>query len=159
MTNGLLRKDDQREMIYTQMLGEKLVQAFHANNVVYASHVVPFVAFELLKKKLNNPDIFTILRTAEEDREIPFDDFKMNMKFVMDELYRLNNQGKLKLAPHLTTKELDEIIELGINNVNIYHINLPIMRTKEGNITSEDLKLLYFYHNRMEGYGLHKCIG
>ena len=58
----------------------------------------------------------------------------------------------------MTTKELHEIIELGIMNVCMYHPNLPIMRTKEGNITSEDLKLLYYYHNRLLGYGLHKHI-
>jgi len=77
---------------------------------------------------------------------------------VIDELYMLNSKGQIKLASRITTLELDEIIELGIYNVGIYHANLPIMRTKEGNITSEDLKLLYYYHNRILGYGLEKCI-
>jgi len=70
----------------------------------------------------------------------------------------LNNREQIKLSPNITTKELPEIIELGIYNVCIYHTNLPIMRSKEGNITSEDLKLLYYYHNRLLGYGLHKFI-
>jgi glycerol-3-phosphate O-acyltransferase len=56
----------------------------------------------------------------------------------------------------MTTKELDEIIELGIENVCLYHPNLPIIRNKAGNITSEDLQLLYYYHNRLLGYGLEK---
>jgi glycerol-3-phosphate O-acyltransferase len=155
---GQLKEDDQREMIYTQMLGEKIVAGFFKNNVVYASHVVTFVAFELLKKKLDYPDIFTLLRTSDEDREIAWDEFKTSVKRVIDELYVLNNKGALKLSPHMTTKELDEIIDLGINNVNIYHANLPLMRNKEGNITSEDLKVLYYYHNRLKGYGLEKCI-
>ncbi|MDB5226409.1 MAG: acyltransferase [Bacteroidota bacterium] len=156
---GQLKEDDQREMIYTQMLGEKIVEGFFKNNVVYASHVVTFVAFELLKKKLDYPDIFTLLRTSDEDREINWDEYKMCVKRVIDELYVLNNKEQIKLAPHMTTKELDEIIALGINNVCIYHANLPIMRNKEGNITSEDLKVLYYYHNRLKGYGLEKCIG
>ncbi len=155
---GILKLDEQREMIYTQMLGEKIVSEFFKNNVVYASHVVTFVAFELLKKKLDYPDIFTLLRTSDEDREIDWDEFKTSVKRVIDELYVLNNKGQLKLAPHMTTRMLDEIIELGINNVGIYHANLPILRNKQGNITSEDLKLLYFYHNRLLGYGLEKCI-
>ena len=135
-------------MIYTQMLGDKIIEGFFKNNVVYSSHVVAFVAFELLKKKLDYPDLFTLMRTSDEDREIDWDTFKTSVKRVIDELYVLNNKDQIKLSPHMTTKELDEIIELGITNVCIYHTNLPIMRTKEGNITSEDLKLLYYYHNR-----------
>lgn len=158
VNKGQLKADDQREMIYTQMLGDKILEGFFKNNVVYASHVVTFVAFELLNKKLDYPDLFTLMRTSEEDREINWDEFKTSVKRVIDELYMLNNRGMIKLAPHMTTKELHEIIELGIMNVCMYHPNLPIMRTKEGNITSEDLKLLYYYHNRLIGYGLHKHI-
>lgn len=157
VNKGELNEDDQREMIYTQMLGDKIVEGFFKNNVVYSSHLVSFVAFELLKKKLNYPDIFTLMRIPEEDREINWDDFKMYIKKVIDELYVLNNKNQIKLSQHMTTKELDEIIALGIENVCLYHPNLPIMKTKNGNISSEDLKLLYYYHNRLLGYGLEKC--
>ena len=88
-----------------------------------------------------------------------FDSFKTNMKRAIDELYMLNNRKQLKLASHITTKELPEIIDLGIEQMSMYHPNLPLLRTKNGNITSEDLKLLYYYHNRMDGYGLQKYIG
>ena len=159
MNKGMMKVDAQRESIYTQMLGDKIVAAFKYNNVVYASHVVAFVAFELLRKQLDSPDIFTMLRTPEEDREIDFDSFKTNMKRAIDELYMLNNRKQLKLASHITTKELPEIIDLGIEQMSMYHPNLPLLRTKNGNITSEDLKLLYYYHNRMDGYGLQKYIG
>ncbi|MCB0506840.1 MAG: 1-acyl-sn-glycerol-3-phosphate acyltransferase [Bacteroidetes bacterium] len=158
LSKGQLKADDQREMIYTQMLGDKIVECFFKNNVVYASHVVTFVAFELLQKKLHYPDLFTLLRTSEEFREINWDDFKASVRRIIDELYTMNNKGILKLSPRITTKELPEIIEMGIQNVCIYHTNLPIMRNKEGNITSEDLKLLYYYHNRLLGYGLHQFI-
>ena len=143
MNKGMMKVDAQRESIYTQMLGDKIVAAFKYNNVVYASHVVAFVAFELLRKQLDSD----------------FDSFKTNMKRAIDELYMLNNRKQLKLASHITTKELPEIIDLGIEQMSMYHPNLPLLRTKNGNITSEDLKLLYYYHNRMDGYGLQKYIG
>ncbi|HNL84448.1 MAG TPA: 1-acyl-sn-glycerol-3-phosphate acyltransferase [Chitinophagales bacterium] len=157
--NDQLKIDDQRESIYTQMLGDKIVRKFHENNVVYSSHVVAFVAFELLRKQLNYPDIYTMLRTPEEEREINADDLKMNVKRILDELYNLNNKGKIKLSPNLITKEIHEIIDRGVDQMSIYHANIPLMKMKNGNYTSEDLKLLYYYHNRLEGYGLHKYIG
>ncbi|HMV13826.1 MAG: 1-acyl-sn-glycerol-3-phosphate acyltransferase [Chitinophagales bacterium] len=158
VSKGQLKADDQREMIYTQMLGDKIIEGFFKNNVVYSSHVVTFVAFELINKQLDFPDLFTLMRSSEEDREINFDTFKTAVKRVIDELYMLNNKGQIKLSPFISSKELDEIIELGITNVCIYHTNLPIMRLKNGNISSEDLKLLYYYHNRLLGYGLQKYI-
>ncbi|MCB9032737.1 MAG: 1-acyl-sn-glycerol-3-phosphate acyltransferase [Chitinophagales bacterium] len=156
--NGKITEDAQRESVYTAMLGEKIVKSFKINNIVYASHVVPFVAFELLKQKINTNDLFTILRIPEEEREIDWDIYRINMKIILDALYDLNNKQKLKLSPKLTTLELEEIIAHGMKNISIYHTNLPLLRTKEGNITSEDLKLLYYYHNRLLGYDLEKLI-
>lgn len=157
VTNGKINKDAQRDQVYTKMLGDIIAKKFMTGNTVYSSHMVAFVAFEMLKKKYKGTDIFTILRTPEEDREIPWNDFVFACNRVRDELFHLNNNHQLKLAPHMTL-EMEEIIEHGIKNVSMYHALQPLLKTKDGNITSEDLKLLYFYHNRLEGYGLQKCI-
>lgn len=157
VTKGEVIKDPQRDQVYTKMLGDIILEKFKTGNTVYSSHMVAFVAFEMLKKRYKDSDIFTILRTTEEDREIPWNDFVFACNRVRDELFNLNNNNKVKLAPHMTL-EMEDIIEHGIRNVSMYHAVQPILRTKEGNITSEDLKLLYFYHNRLEGYGLQKCI-
>jgi len=156
-SRGLIREDHQRETEYTKLLGEILVEKFHSGNTVYSSHLVSFVAFELLKKKYRREDIYTILRLEKEDREIPFDQFLYAMRRALDRLFTLNNLGKLKLAPHIVL-DADEIIEHGIRNVGIYHPNKPLLLTPEGNVSSEDLKLLLFYHNRLEGYGLEQYI-
>jgi len=157
VTKGEIRHDPQRDQEYTKMLGDIILQKFMTGNTVYSSHMVSFVAFEMLSKRYNDSDIFTVLRLPEEDREIPWDDFVFACNRVRDELYNLNNNNKVKLAPHMTW-EMEDIIEHGIRNVGMYHAAKPIIRTKEGNISSEDLKLLFFYHNRLEGYGLQKCI-
>ena len=157
VSNGEIIKDPQRDHVYTQMLGDFILEKFHTGNTVYSSHLVTFVAFEILRKRYAGNDIFTILRTPEDEREIPWDEYIFACNRVRDALYHLNNQHKVKLAPHMTL-EMDEIIEHGIRNVNTYHPIKPIVRMKNGNISSEDLKLLFFYHNRLEGYDLQKCI-
>ena len=157
VANGKVTNDPQREHIYTSMLGDIILKKYLKANTVYSSHLVTFVAFEMLKKYHTDTDIFTILRTPEEDRKIPWDDFVFTCNRVKDELYRLNNAEELKLAPHMTL-DTEEIIEQGIRNVSMYHTAKPIRKTKEGDITSDDLKLLLFYHNRLEGYGLHKYV-
>ena len=54
--------------------------------------------------------------------------------------------------------EIDDVIRHGIKYVGMYHAKRPLMRTKDGNITSEDLTLLYYYHNRLNGYGLDNFV-
>ena len=60
VTNGSLTKDPQRDQVYTKLLGDVILDKFMTGNTVYSSHMVAFVAFEFLKKRYNDSDIFTI---------------------------------------------------------------------------------------------------
>jgi glycerol-3-phosphate O-acyltransferase len=40
--------------------------------------------------------------------------------------------------------------------VGMYHAKRPLVKNEGGNIETQDLSLLYYYHNRLEGYGLEK---
>jgi glycerol-3-phosphate O-acyltransferase len=51
---------------------------------------------------------------------------------------------------------MDEIINHGLENVGMYHAKRPLIKDKAGNLVTEDMSLLYFYHNRLHGYGLEK---
>jgi glycerol-3-phosphate O-acyltransferase len=53
----------------------------------------------------------------------------------------------------------DKLIEHGMTNINLYHANSPLEKSADGSYYySEDLKLLYYYHNRLEGYNLEKQV-
>ena len=43
---------------------------------------------------------------------------------------------------------------IGIDNIGIFHVQKALFFNKEGNISSEDMNLLLYYHNRLEGYNL-----
>jgi glycerol-3-phosphate O-acyltransferase len=42
--------------------------------------------------------------------------------------------------------------------VGLYHSKRPLIRNADGDLVTQDLSLLYFYHNRLEGYGLSQYI-
>lgn len=157
MTRGELKADRQREMQYTMMLGEKVRDKFMSGNVVFSSHMVAFVAFELIRRKFPKADLFTVLRSPEEDWEIDYDDLVVAAGRAMDRLAELERNGVLHLAPHMHD-DLDNVINHGIRNIGIYHSKEPLMKTSEGSVISEDIKLLYYYRNRMDGYGLEAYI-
>ncbi|MFC5626067.1 1-acyl-sn-glycerol-3-phosphate acyltransferase [Algoriphagus winogradskyi] len=155
ISDGKVSVDNQREEEYTNMLGKRIVEEFHKINRVFNSHLVAFVAFELIKKQNRKLDLFDLLRLPEEDIAIPYEEFKANCQLVLDKIKELKSQGLINTAPHLSL-DLDEIISRGMENVGMYHAKRPIIRDKNGNIGTDDMSLLYFYHNRLTGYGLEK---
>ncbi|WP_332913164.1 hypothetical protein [Algoriphagus boritolerans] len=147
--------DQQREEEYTHMLGKRIVEEFHKINRVFSSHLVAFVGFELIKAKNNKLDIFDLIRLPEEYISISYEEFKVACQRVMDRILELKAQGMIDIAPHMK-RTMDEIITHGIDNVGMYHAKRPLIRDNQGYITTEDMSLLYFYHNRLHGYGLEK---
>ena len=155
MSNGKVTVDAQREEEYTQMLGKRIVEEFHKINRVFSSHLVAFVAFELIQSKNAKMDLFDLIRLPQEDLLLNYEEFKAACQRVLNQIFELKSQGKIDSAPHLN-RSMDEIITHGLDNVGMYHAKRPIIKDKSGNLTTEDMSLLYFYHNRLHGYGLEK---
>ncbi len=156
MTNGELKDDEQRDAEYTKILGERIVENYHRYNVVLTSHLVCFTVFELLKKKYAGYDLFTLLRTPANEILLPYAEVTEKVNELKERLKVLNEQKEVQISPELRWN-VDKIIDHGMRNINLYHTASPL--TKEGDfIGTEDLKLLYYYHNRLEGYGLEKLI-
>jgi glycerol-3-phosphate O-acyltransferase len=158
MNNGALTDDHQREEEYTKMLGDKIVTQYFKHNVVLTSHLVCFCAFELLRKQYNYIDLFTLIRIPEEDVRIRADDLMDAIERVKEQLKDMNKQNEVLISPEVRFTN-EKVIEHGINNINLYHANSPLEKSSDGSYYySEDLKLLYYYHNRLEGYKLEKYV-
>ena len=157
MRNGELTDDHQREEEYTKMLGEKIVEQYFKYNVVQSSHLTCFCAFELLRKKYNYIDIFTLLRTPVEDMKIEASELLAAIERVKEQLKEMNKQDEVLIAPEVRFTN-DKVVEHGMANINLYHSRSPLLRSSSGYYYSEDLKLLYYYHNRLEGYKLEKYV-
>lgn len=156
-TAGKITKDKQRDEEYTRMLGDAIVKEYHKINRLFSSHLVAFIAFEILKKRYSKLDLYNFLRLPEEDLSIDYEEFKAVTSKVRSEAFKLYEQGKIKIASHLHGN-IDDVIEHGLMNVGMYHVKRPLLKNKNGDIITEDLNTLYYYHNRLDGYGLRKFI-
>ena len=157
ISSGQLTVDRQREDEYTRMLSQRIVTEYHKINRVFSSHLVSFIAFEMWQKKFHQLDLFNLLRLPEEDLEIPYEEFKSTFKRVRKKIYLLKEQDKINIASHLKGQS-DIVINRGVDNVGVFHLNRPLLKNKEGNIITKDLSLLYYYHNRLVGYDLEQFI-
>ncbi|EMR01583.1 1-acyl-sn-glycerol-3-phosphate acyltransferase [Cesiribacter andamanensis] len=157
VSNGEVTKDKQREQEYTRMLSEAIVLEYHRINRVFPSHLVAFVAFEMLQKKYDKLDLFSLLRLSEEELTIPYADFKATFERMRDVVVRMYHQNKIHVDPNLMG-DVDKVITYGLKNVGMYHSKRTLMRDKRGDITTEDMNTLFYYHNRLVGYELEQHI-
>jgi glycerol-3-phosphate O-acyltransferase len=155
--DGNINTDLQREAEYTGFLAESIIKRFHCDNIVLSSHLIAFAAFEMLYNENSNLDLFGILRLPTEDYIFEHDFLLATVKQLKETLISFEENGKLILSPEIY-EDIEELIEDGIKHLGTFHIKKPLKKNKFGEIVSENFYLLYFYHNRLTGYGLEKWI-
>ncbi len=156
-TEGIIKKDLQREAEYTKLLAERIVDRFHRENIVLSSHVVAFTAFNMLRANNETFDLYALLRLPTDDFVFPINHFTAAIEAIQEALFELEDKDRLKLSEviRLPAKEL---LEDGIKNLGIYHVRKPLMFNKKGDIESDDFSTLFYYHNRLENFGLTKRV-
>ncbi len=157
MSRGEITTDLQREAEYTRLLAKRIVERYHKENIVLTSHLVAFAAFNILKFQHPRLDIFGVLRLPPEDYVFPMELMREVVAQLKAKLLEMESRGRIKLSRQIHF-EVDLLIKNGVRNLGVYHPEKPLIFTPKGELVSENFKLLYFYHNRLENYGLDKCI-
>lgn len=154
-SNGTINEDLQRESEYTKILAQKIVERYHKDNIVLSSHLLAFAAFEILRNENARLDLYGVLRLPPDDYVFDNDP----LETVVGQLQRVLQQkaanGEIKLSPAIALPPR-ELIRDGLSRLGTFHVKKPLRLNKQGQIVSENFLLLYFYHNRMEGYDLAK---
>lgn len=157
-SKGVLTNDTQRDSVYTKMLSESIVAAFKINSVAMCETVCAFAAFKLFQKKNPDLDVYSVLRLPEEFRELEREEYKLAVTQLRDKLLKMRNNGKIRVDELLEADDIDNVIEYGVKKLGVYHAKRPLVFTKKGTIKCQNMKLLLFYHNRLDNYGLEKYV-
>ena len=153
--SNTIESNNQREKIYTRLLGEKVSESFRKNNIALSSHIMAFVAFEMLKGQLMKSDYYTFLATPIDELEIPLEAFKAKVQETIDYLSSLEEYEEIKLSNRVHEESLDDVIEFGLKNLGLYHA-AKVLRIRDNVIRTEDLSLLLYYRNKLSGYKLEE---
>jgi glycerol-3-phosphate O-acyltransferase len=155
--DGDISRNLQRESVYTKLLSDRIVERFHKDNMVLTSHLVAYTAFEILLKEQSQLDLFGVLKLPFEDFQVPMEDFETYCLGVRNKLYEMEARDEIKISEPVRW-DIQTVIADGIAKLGIYHAKKPLKLSKDGCLTTENLKLLYYYHNRLLGYGLEREI-
>ncbi|MFK7932259.1 MAG: 1-acyl-sn-glycerol-3-phosphate acyltransferase [Saprospiraceae bacterium] len=157
MSNGEVNTNLQREQQYTQILGKHIVTAFHRDNIVLSSHLIAYTCFKILEKQNTNLDLYGLLRVPTEDYVFPRETVRQTVQRLQEALLKMEAEDKIKLS-ETVRGDIDSIIEDGIYRLSNFQGEKPLKILDNGDIMSESFKQLFFYHNRLENYGLDKKI-
>ncbi|MEM9548313.1 MAG: 1-acyl-sn-glycerol-3-phosphate acyltransferase [Bacteroidota bacterium] len=147
----------QREKVYTKLLGDKIVDSYRINNVVLSSHLVAFAAFRILLNKHAELNLYDVLNIPVAGFEIEKDLFVKVIRKMQSTLKKMEKQGKLRLSEAIALSP-EELIEDGLKHLGIYHPQKVLKVKKDGSLMSENFRLLYYYHNRLDSYQLEKSV-
>ncbi len=150
---GKISNDNQREAEYTKMLAEKLIEIYKKENIVLSSHLVAFTAFQIIKKRTKDFDLFNMMKIDEDTTAISYDLFTHKIEQLIDQMQKMSKAKELKLD-EIFKYSAEQIIDQGLNNVGLYHSKKVLYKDRLGRINTDNMNTLYFYHNRLSGYNL-----
>ena len=155
-SGGELTIDEQRESRYTAKLGKRILEAFVKENIILESHLLAFVAYWYLRKENQKLDLYSFLRLPKSEWAIDEQTFTNLVQEAKAFCTELEKQGKVKCGDAFQLP-LDKFIERGLEYLGSYH-TLKVLKHKKTTYLSEDLKLLYYYHNQLLGYDIEQVL-
>lgn len=152
-TNGEVQSQSERDVEYTRQLGSRLVDRYHHENTVLSSHLVAFALFEALRVRYPDFDLFRFLRISLPQRSMSYPDFLVFAEACYSKVALLAERSRLFLSEDLYLKSTEEWVKEGIQQLGLLH-DMAVVKEEENVIFTEDMSLLYYYRNRLTGYGL-----
>jgi glycerol-3-phosphate O-acyltransferase len=152
--NGAPEHDAGRDAEYTRELGVAIGEAFAKNNVVLSTHMAAFVVFELIKAAHPGLDIYHLVRLPG-DTSLPVQAIYDGMERLRDRLVIEMAAGRILLSPTVQSESIEHVLRTAQRYFTMYHAkDLAVLEGDQ--VRLNDLKLLFYYHNRLAGYGLEK---
>lgn len=151
-SRGEICADPQRDAAYTEQLEERLLEAYRRDNVVRATWAVSFAAFELLRRRFEAEPVHRLVRRIHPGTSIRRTELLLLLTELLDEIARLAEKGAIARNEELGAGP-EEVLEQGLRCFATYH-GFPVLSARGEAVVVGDASLLYFYRNRLEGYGL-----
>jgi len=154
---GEFKPDYQRESIYAKRLGEAVAASYKKHSVVLSSHFVAFLTYQLLKKKHGSDSIFSLISTGLTEFELTMDEILPAAQKLQNHLKDLESKQMIWLDDDLRLS-LESLIHAGVKKLGVIHLKKPLKWSKNHVLLCRDIKLLYYYANRLRGFGFEGVI-
>jgi glycerol-3-phosphate O-acyltransferase len=142
-----------RDAEYTREVSERIVEAYSKDNVVYSTNVTAKAVFNLLRRRNPKMSLLRLLRTGGAEDDLELVEVYRETDRLLSELRRMAAGRKIRLAAGLEASAPEDVVADGLSKFSIFHSREAAHR-KGDRLVPVDRNLLFYYQNRLEGYGL-----
>ena len=151
--NGKPVDDLQRDRAYTEILSNEILKAYKKNNIILSVNFVSYIAFKLFEKQHQKIDFYKFIKEPTIDLSIKLNNFYKESDILLNKLHKMHKKKELVLSDILIEGKSEEILADALRFSNSMSTTPPLYR-KGIRLYSDNLKVLYYYHNRLANYKL-----
>ena len=154
---GVPVEDSARARAYTRGLGEKVVDSWRRNNVIYPLHIVSMALFDYVCRQHPSWDVDRLLWFARGDsinRSVAEGETERVMRIVR----RDAAEGRLRLSNSSEKWTAQQMVDEALRFYRAYHSS-PVVEVEQRELRLSDLRLLNYYGNRLRGYDIERRLG
>ena len=149
--------DAQRDRVYTRAAGRAVAAAFRRHNTALSTNLLAFTVYELMRRRHPGVDLYRLLRTAGDGAGLMMAEVADGVRRIAKAARALSKQGELRVGEDVAHGEPTRIIQEGLRHFGTYHRGGVIARRGD-RLFAEDMNLVYYYRNRLAGYGLEDAL-
>lgn len=150
--DGQVAPERERDAEYTRQCGQAVAEAFRENTVALSTTLVAFTLFRMLEGSYPDLDLYRLLRVAKGE-VLPMALVYERLEQVRLGLFKLAKEGKIHLSHDVAHSPVRELVEKALSVFSMYHRS-KVVEPRQGGVGIENPNLLYYYGNRLLGYGL-----
>jgi glycerol-3-phosphate O-acyltransferase len=157
LRNGEPASLPDRDAEYTREVGLRIVDEYLSHNVVESTHVVAFALFGMLRDRNLKMDLLRIIRTGGADEDLPMSTIYAETDRVLHEVRELQRKGRILTGP-TANSIAEDVVADALARFASFHSRPAAVRRADRMIAA-DRTLLFYYQNRLEGYGIEAKFG
>lgn len=150
--HGAFARDEARDRVYSRMLADAVAAEYRRDNVALATSILAYAVFERLKKSQPSRDLYGLLRALGPTSYVTRVDLLGDLDRLLAELRALADAGEIVLSEEARAGAA-ALVDRGLSTFATYHAS-PVLQQRADRIYLGDANLLFFYRNRLDGYGL-----
>jgi glycerol-3-phosphate O-acyltransferase len=149
--------DPRRDRVYTNQAGDAVRRAFRRGNSAMSTHVLAFALFEVLRARFPTQDLYRLLRGAGGGVGVPMNEVAVAVGRILKRGRELAELGELRMGESVAGREAPAVIADALRHFGVFHSN-PVAVRRGDRIFADEMNLLYYYRNRLDGYGLEDVV-
>ena len=140
-------------------LSQAIVAAYRKANCVLTSHLLAFTAFSLLRQQHAGCSLQALLELPPARLVVPYAQLEATFAQLRARLLQLHSAAQVQLEPVLKEgTDVAAMVQHGLHHLGLYHAQRPLRQNRAGDVTTQDLSTLLYYHNRLQGYDLDQYL-